>query len=198
MIYTITEPIRYEVKIQRSQFIAFLFPIDTVEQARELLSEHNKEYANATHNCYAYVLGSAQQVQYYSDAGEPSGTAGKPMLNAILRKNMTNVLAIVTRYYGGVKLGVKGLIEAYGHSVQEALDTAQPLVYQETITICGRCEYSFWDSLKYKVEEFGATIEASGYEQMISLKITVAVENAVDLQKMLDSYVSMNKLELDI
>ncbi len=163
---------------------------------RDILSEHNKEYANATHNCYAYVIGDKQQIQYYSDAGEPSGTAGKPMLNAILRKELTNVLAIVTRYYGGVKLGVKGLIEAYGQCVQSAIEISTPVIYQETVSLNGECEYSILDSLKYRIEELGADLEAIEYSQRVTVKITVPVDALEDLKMILDSFTTMTKFEI--
>ena len=196
MVYTLTSTTQYEVKIQRSLFIAFLFPVETTEQVRDILSEHNKEYANATHNCYAYAIGGKQQIQYYSDAGEPSGTAGKPMLNAILRKELTNVLAIVTRYYGGVKLGVKGLIEAYGQCVQSAIEISTPVIYQETVSLNGECEYSILDSLKYRIEELGADLEAIEYSQRVTVKITVHVDALEDLKMILDSFTTMTKFEI--
>ncbi|PKN78641.1 MAG: elongation factor [Candidatus Cloacimonetes bacterium HGW-Cloacimonetes-1] len=196
MIYTLTTTTQYEVKIQRSHFIAFLFPVQTTEQVRDILSEHNKEYGNATHNCYAYVLGSKQQTQYYSDAGEPSGTAGKPILNAILRKELTNVLAIVTRYYGGVKLGVKGLIEAYGQSVQAAIEASHSIVYKETLSLNGECEYSSLDSLKYRIEDLGADLEATEYSQRVTVKITVPVDALEDLKEILKSYATTTKFEI--
>ncbi|MDZ4182239.1 MAG: YigZ family protein, partial [Candidatus Cloacimonadaceae bacterium] len=112
-LFTVSEISYTAQKIQRSEFIAWLYPAQNVDQARELIAAHNKAHADATHNCYAYVIGFDRETQYYSDAGEPSGTAGKPMLNALLSASMTNVLAIVTRHFGGIKLGVRGLIEAY-------------------------------------------------------------------------------------
>ena len=113
-------PARYEEKIKRSVFIAEVFPCHDEDEARSLLASVTAKYRDATHNCRAYVL--ADGTEYSSDDGEPSGTAGKPILGAIKRSGLVNVMVIVTRYFGGVKLGVRGLIEAYGDTAMSALE----------------------------------------------------------------------------
>ncbi|MBQ6972788.1 MAG: YigZ family protein [Synergistaceae bacterium] len=112
-------PSTFEAKIKRSVFIADVFPCHNEEEAREILSHVTAKYRDATHNCRAYVL--ADGTEYSSDDGEPSGTAGRPILGAIKRSGLVNVIVVVTRYYGGVKLGVRGLIEAYGETATKAL-----------------------------------------------------------------------------
>ena len=110
----------YEEKVKRSLFIADVFPCHNDEEARRILSGTVSKYRDATHNCRAYVLSDG--TEYFSDDGEPSGTAGRPILNAIKRSGLVNVIVIVTRYFGGVKLGVRGLIDAYGESASKALE----------------------------------------------------------------------------
>jgi uncharacterized YigZ family protein len=113
----------HETEVNRSRFICALAPAATEQEAQDFLAGIRKEHADATHNCWAYVIGADAGVQKASDDGEPGGTAGVPMLQMLLRRDMRYVVAVVTRYYGGVKLGAGGLIRAYGGAVGEALDT---------------------------------------------------------------------------
>ncbi|OLZ72186.1 YigZ family protein [Streptomyces sp. IMTB 2501] len=113
----------HEIEINRSRFLCALAPAATEQEAQDFIASVRKEHADATHNCWAYVIGADASVQKASDDGEPGGTAGVPMLQMLLRREMRYVVAVVTRYYGGVKLGAGGLIRAYGGAVGEALDT---------------------------------------------------------------------------
>ena len=196
MIYnTITQACQYQQKILRSQFICFLFPISDTQQARSILSEHSHEYANATHNCFAYIIGLERETQYYSDAGEPHGTAGKPILNALLRNNLTNVLAIVTRYYGGIKLGVKGLIDAYGDTVEkatkEACTTPARLYCSYNITV----EYALGDVVSGKIKSLQGEITESQWSQQVTFTIRLPQENQADLLRFLDGQRQHSHLE---
>ncbi|MFD8571466.1 YigZ family protein [Streptomyces sp. NPDC059639] len=113
----------HETEINRSRFLCALAPAATEEEAQAFVARVRKEHPTASHNCYAYVIGADASVQKASDDGEPGGTAGVPMLQMLTRRDMRYVVAVVTRYYGGVKLGAGGLIRAYGGAVGEALDT---------------------------------------------------------------------------
>ena len=126
-------PATYEEKIKRSVFIADVFPCHDEEEARLILANVTAKYRDATHNCRAYVL--ADGTEYSSDDGEPSGTAGRPILGAIKRSGLVNVIVVVTRYFGGVKLGVRGLIDAYGDVAAKALDMAGKVERVATVTI---------------------------------------------------------------
>lgn len=112
----------HETEINRSRFICALAPAATEEEAQDFVARVRREHPTATHNCFAYVIGADASVQKASDDGEPGGTAGVPMLQMLTRREMRYVVAVVTRYYGGVKLGAGGLIRAYGGVVGEALD----------------------------------------------------------------------------
>ncbi|OKJ70090.1 YigZ family protein [Streptomyces sp. CB02460] len=112
----------HESEINRSRFICALAPAATEEEAQEFIARVRREHPTATHNCYAYVIGADSSVQKASDDGEPGGTAGVPMLQMLTRREVCYAVAVVTRYYGGVKLGAGGLIRAYGGVVGEALD----------------------------------------------------------------------------
>ncbi|MGW9028546.1 YigZ family protein [Streptomyces sp. NPDC055722] len=112
----------HETEVNRSRFLCALAPAASEQEAQGFIAGVRKEHADATHNCFAYVVGADAAVQKANDDGEPGGTAGVPMLQMLLRRDMRYVVAVVTRYYGGVKLGAGGLIRAYGGAVGEALD----------------------------------------------------------------------------
>lgn len=104
----------HETEVNRSRFLCALAPAATEEEAQEFIARIRKEHPSANHNCWAYVIGADASVQKASDDGEPGGTAGLPMLQMLTRRDMRYVVAVVTRYFGGVKLGAGGLIRAYG------------------------------------------------------------------------------------
>ncbi|MBB1243889.1 YigZ family protein [Streptomyces durbertensis] len=119
---TLARPGVHESEINRSRFICALAPAGSEEEARAFVDRVRAEHPGATHNCFAYVIGADGRVRKSSDDGEPGGTAGLPMLQMLLRREVRNVVAVVTRYFGGTKLGAGGLIRAYGGVVGEALD----------------------------------------------------------------------------
>lgn len=112
----------HETEISRSRFLAALAPAATEAEAQEFVRRVRGEHPTATHHCYAYVIGADAGIRKSSDDGEPGGTAGVPMLQMLLRRDIRYAVAVVTRYYGGIKLGAGGLIRAYGGAVGEALD----------------------------------------------------------------------------
>lgn len=119
--FTIKEDSVSEIEIKKSRFICSLKRIASEEEAKTFIQEIKKEHWKANHNCVAYVLGDHQEIQRSSDDGEPSGTAGIPMLEVLKKNELINVIAVVTRYFGGTKLGTGGLIRAYSHSVSNAV-----------------------------------------------------------------------------
>ena len=141
---TIQSPTESKFTIKGSKFLGFAYPVDKQEEIDEILTVIRKKYYDATHHCYAWQLGSGKEMTFrYNDDGEPSGTAGKPIYGAIQRLDLTNVLIVSIRYYGGTKLGTGGLIKAYGQSASRHLEAA-----------------------KIKTVEIGDTIEfESSYEQ---------------------------------
>lgn len=114
---------RDEIIINKSRFIGTAMPVDSEEQAIEFIESIRKEYKDATHNCYAYVIGENKNIQRYADAGEPSGTAGMPILNVINQESLVNVAVVVTRYFGGIMLGAGGLVRAYTKGCKIALES---------------------------------------------------------------------------
>src|SRR5690606_13633183 len=130
---TIARRVEYEMEIKKSRFITHLEPVGPVAEADEFIAGIRKTYWDARHNCVAMVTGVTGDQARSSDDGEPSGTAGVPMMEVLKRRGMTDVVAVVTRYFGGIKLGAGGLVRAYGNAVSEALDEAQ-LVYRRALT----------------------------------------------------------------
>ncbi|MDQ4214820.1 YigZ family protein [Microbacterium capsulatum] len=124
---TIAAPVSRELVVKKSRFIAHLAPAGSVEEAESVIAVIRKQYWDARHNCTAMVTGITGDQARSSDDGEPSGTAGIPMLEMLRRRGLTDVVAVVTRYFGGVKLGAGGLVRAYSTAVSEALDDARLL-----------------------------------------------------------------------
>lgn len=121
---TISAPARAKFTEKMSRFLSFAHPVADAAQVRELVAEYQREYHDARHVCWAYVVGTDRSEQYSNDNGEPSGTAGKPILGQINSRNLTNVAVVVVRYFGGIKLGTPGLIAAYREAASLALDEA--------------------------------------------------------------------------
>ncbi|MDR2722871.1 MAG: IMPACT family protein [Cellulomonadaceae bacterium] len=130
---TIAAPLAHEIEIKRSRFIARLVPVGSVAQAEAEIAAVRKAAWDANHNCTAFIVGRQAEWQRSSDDGEPSGTAGVPMLEVLRRRNLTDLIAVVTRYFGGVMLGAGGLVRAYSTAVSQALDAAV-IVRREWLT----------------------------------------------------------------
>jgi len=128
---TISKPTESNFRDHASKFIGYLYPIRNEEEVKQILLVLKKQHYDATHHCYAYRLGSKGEAFRANDDGEPSGTAGKPILNQLLSAQITNVLAVVVRYFGGTKLGVPGLINAYKEATKEAIGAAT--IIEETV-----------------------------------------------------------------
>ena len=128
--------------IERSRFIAHVKPVETREEAESFIAEIKGSYRDATHNVPAMVIGEKSQIQWASDDGEPQGTSGAPMVQMLVKKGLTNVVIVVTRYFGGIKLGTGGLVRAYTSSAQLALDEAGICSVMEMCSIETEIDYS--------------------------------------------------------
>ncbi|NDY74421.1 hypothetical protein DO021_21310 [Desulfobacter hydrogenophilus] len=184
-----SDPVRRaEIKIKRSVFVCRLSYVDTIDGAKQFISKITKEYKTATHNCWAYVVGDCGQISHCSDAGEPPGTAGKPMLNALLSHNMSCVSAVVTRYFGGVKLGVRGLIDAYALAVGEAIAQAPlvRLVKTQSFQIC--LDYSLNDSFLNRISALKTTIPGTDYKEKVTHELVVELSDLSALESILIQY----------
>lgn len=170
----------YEQEIKKSRFILNIAQIENEDDAQAFLEKIRKQERKATHNVWAYVLGETDSVQRYSDDGEPAGTAGVPMLEVIKNNQLHNVAAVVTRYFGGIKLGAGGLIRSYAGTVADGVaDIGRvELVVQHEVLI--EVAYSQFESLKYWLEQNNYQILDTEYGSTVTL--TVGVE-ATDIEK---------------
>ncbi|MBR0150712.1 MAG: YigZ family protein [Synergistaceae bacterium] len=161
----------YEEKIKRSVFIANVSACHDDGEAKAFIALTASKYRDATHNCRAYVLHDG--TEYSSDDGEPSGTAGKPILGAIRRSGLVNVAVVVTRYYGGVKLGVRGLIEAYGGVAMKALELCGSIERVMTSTFCVSMGYNSVGNVARLIDSAGAVNVSWSYAENVSVKCDI-------------------------
>jgi uncharacterized YigZ family protein len=138
---TIVHPTEGFFKDRGSKFLAFAFPVETEEQVKEHLAVLRKEYYDARHHCYSYILGPDKSAYRINDDGEPSGSAGKPIHGQLLSYDLTNILVVVIRYFGGTKLGIPGLINAYREATRDALDKAE--IITKTVNEYFEIEYEY-------------------------------------------------------
>ena len=161
---TIASPSEGTYTEKRSKFLAFAFPVSTVEEVKELVDAHAKKYYDARHVCYAYMLGHERLVFRANDNGEPSGTAGKPILGQINSNELTDILIIVVRYFGGVKLGTSGLIQAYKAAAAEAIAAATIIEKTVDEQICIAFEYTLMNQVMRIVKEEEPTIVSQTFD----------------------------------
>jgi uncharacterized YigZ family protein len=150
---TLAAPAEGTYTEKRSKFLAFALPVRTVDEVKQLVDAYQKKYYDARHVCYAYMLGPERKDFRANDNGEPSGTAGKPILGQINSHELTNVLIIVVRYFGGIKLGTGGLIVAYRAAAAEALETAEVVERTVDEDVTFSFEYPFMNDVMRIVKE---------------------------------------------
>ena len=162
-----------EYSEKRSKFLAFAHPVRSVEEVKELVEHYQKKYYDARHCCYAYMLGSDRTVFRANDNGEPSGTAGKPILGQINSNELTDILIIVVRYFGGIKLGTSGLIVAYKAAAAEAISAATIIekTVDEEVTVM--FEYPFMNDIMRIVKEEEPEILSQSYDMDCSMTLCI-------------------------
>lgn len=171
---------------KRSKFLAFVHHVDSVDEAMAIVKEYRKKYYDARHCCYAYVLGSDRADFRANDDGEPSSTAGKPILGQLNRLELTDVLVVVIRYYGGVNLGTGGLIVAYRTATEDALSKAviEEKFVEERITY--RFTYPMINAVMRVVKETGARIVSQSFGNDCEIVLSIRQSLAEGLQARLD------------
>ena len=165
---TLANNVSVETEEKKSIFIGHASPIKNEEEARLFLESKRREYHDATHNCYAYILNFGA-VARYSDDGEPSGTAGVPILNVLKMSGATDLIVVVTRYFGGILLGAGGLVRAYTASAKSAVDAAGFAVFEEYILVKLTVSYSDYQKLTVALEKIGASEENCDFGENVSL-----------------------------
>lgn len=164
---------------KKSKFIGYAKPVKTQEDALEFISKIKSKHWDATHNVYAYVL-RENNIQRYSDDGEPSGTAGVPVLDVMLKESLVDVCVVATRYFGGTLLGAGGLVRAYSHTSKIALDAAGIITMAQCSIMSAEVDYSFYDRLNILLSDFSAVILNTSFSDKVCVEFSVK-ENIVDL-----------------
>lgn len=173
-------------KEKGSKFLAFAYPVESEEEVKQRLSELRKAYFDARHHCYAYVLGSEKEKFRAADDGEPNHSAGDPILGQIRSRNLTNILIVVVRYFGGVKLGVGGLVQAYKTSAAEALSKAETIELQVMELASLAYDYSATPEVMKLVKEFEIVILHQDFTEGCHLDVQVKLRLAKAFQEKLD------------
>ena len=190
MFKTIDKNISAVIVEKKSKFIANLFYVESQEEANKLIEKTRKKYFDARHNCYAYsIMTENGVVNKFSDDGEPSGTAGSPMLKILSSQNLSNILVIVTRYFGGILLGTGGLVRAYSQATVEALNNSTIIEKELGIEAILEINYSDLEKLKYYLAQNSINIVNIEYGEIIKLTIQGAdgkIKNIEDTNKELN------------
>lgn len=173
-----------ELKVKGSRFIAQVFHVSSREEAEHVYDRVKKKYHNATHNCFAYRI-DADQFRY-SDDGEPSGTAGKPILQALDGHELLEALCVVTRYFGGTKLGTGGLIRAYGGAAELALEKLTVRVKVRTVRYRLQLPYEQEPLIRRLLSNLDAAIVSADYERGVTLAVAVPVSKGQNFENQLD------------
>lgn len=183
--YSIQDPIIHEIDIKKSRFITYLFPIRSEEEFQEHLAAIRKEHYKATHHCQAFILGEDSMTQRMSDDGEPAGTAGVPMLEVLKQENLTFMMAIVVRYFGGIKLGSGGLIRAYSNAVSEALKEAQIIKNIDQMMVALELRYDQMDSFTYFLSQtkHPVTLHDTQYTDSVTFTLAINLEATEEVHK---------------
>ncbi len=181
---TVLENASDEFVEKRSRFIGYCKPVKTEQEAVDFINEKRSEHWNATHNVYAYSLREGN-IKRYSDDGEPSGTAGMPVLDVIVKNEIFDVVVVVTRYFGGVLLGTGGLVRAYSHGSKIAVEAAKPVIMQNCLVCEARCAYNQYGKVSSLIIGVGAAVDDTVYESDVLVKFHIKPDLLGTLNKKL-------------
>ena len=173
-----------EQTIDKSRFIAHVKPVETKEDADAFIAEIRKKHKDATHNVPAMVLGEKFQIQWASDDGEPQGTSGAPIVQMLVKEKLTNVVVVVTRYFGGIKLGTGGLVRAYTGSAKLGIVSAEVCVVKEMVILSVKIDYAYLNEIQSISKRENFEIKETFYEDMVTLKIAVEPENVASIKRL--------------
>lgn len=173
---TIMEEAEGEITEKKSRFICNIYHIENENEISTYIEALRKKHYQAKHVCYAAILGEAGDIKKYSDDGEPSGTAGRPMLEMLSGRELTNVLVCVTRYFGGVLLGTGGLLRAYTDALDDALDNAIIVTRRLCRKVVCQVDYQTVGKIKYKLENYEAEVVNEEYSDRVKITISIPDE----------------------
>ena len=175
---TIAEPAEAIYKERSSKFLTYAYPVESEEEIKELLDALRKEYYDATHHCYAYRLGPHGETFRANDDGEPSGTAGKPILGQLLSADLTNCLVVVVRYFGGTKLGVSGLIQAYKESTADVIAVSK--IIEKTVDRIIKVDFSYisMNGVMRIIKDMNPRIDEQVFDNLCTMKLRIRESEA--------------------
>ena len=192
---TIKAPSQATYTEKRSKFLAFAFPVSTIDEIKGKVAEFQKKYYDARHVCYAYMIGSERTVFRANDNGEPSGTAGKPILGQINSNNLTDILIIVVRYFGGVKLGTGGLIVAYRAAAAEAIANAEIMEKKVELSISFNFEYPYMNDVMRIVKEENPDVISQMFDNDCAMTLRIRKDNMPKLKARLEKVTSLRFMQ---
>lgn len=189
---TIVSSAEGSYKEKGSKFLSFAFPVKNVDEINQILARYRKQYYDARHICYAYMLGSAKNEWRANDDGEPSGTAGRPILGQINSFELTNVLVIVVRYFGGILLGTGGLITAYKEASMDALEQAN--IVEQTIDEVFTVEFDYllMNEVMRVIKEINPLVLDQSFDNMCAMKLSIRQSDAEKLKSKLGNIIGVN------
>lgn len=179
--YTIlAAPIEHLLTEKNSEFITFLHPVTQRDEAMSWIAHYRERYKDANHVCWAYIIGNTRQpqTQAFSDDGEPSGTAGKPMLHVLTERECGNSLAVVVRYFGGVKLGAGGLVRAYSAAVSQATQQATLHTISPKVQLHINANFAFEARIRQLLAQYNGELLSADYQQSVLLSLLLPAENS--------------------
>jgi uncharacterized YigZ family protein len=181
-----------EYEEKRSRFISWVYPITTENEALELIATLKKKYWNARHQCYAYIINGETTIHRFSDAGEPSGTAGLPILETIRKKDLSNVLVVVIRYFGGILLGASGLARAYGKAAAAGLSDAQVIIKKLCLIIVINMDYHIYGKIQNFINTYKLPVIDTRYTDIVETELLVEQEKIELFKKELNDITGGN------
>lgn len=190
---TISKDVIFTQEINKSTFISYLKKVDNVDSAKKYIQEIKNLHPNATHHVTSYIIGKTGENGHCSDDGEPSGTAGAPILDVFKKNDITNFVIIVVRYFGGIKLGAGGLIRAYSSSASKALKEAGVSPIIEYVTLNLTFTYSYLKTIENKLKDY--EILNKNFNTLVSLEVKVPKEQINDLKNSL-IFITSNQIEI--
>lgn len=189
---TIIEPATAEYVIERSRFLTLAAPVSDEAEAQAVVAAQRKKYFDARHHCSAWILGEDSSKQKSSDDGEPGGTAGMPILDVIKRKGLTNVVVVVTRYFGGIKLGAGGLVRAYSHSAALGLDAAKTAVNADFMRLAVAVAYPLLGSVENYLRQHNVRVADTSYADDVTFELLVPPDEVQALTDELTNLTAAN------
>ncbi len=190
-ISSITEGIYKE---KGSRFLSFAIPVSSAEEAKEIIKEYHKRFFDARHVCYAYMLGAGRLDFRANDDGEPSGTAGRPILGQINCRELTNVLVIVVRYFGGILLGTGGLVTAYKEAASDALSQAEIIEMTENETISIKFNYLQMNDVMRIIKDLNPQIISQTFDNQCAMELSIRKQ---DVELLTSKLLKINNLSID-